>query len=148
MITYQQEFLATVEKDIRPLLEEDYEEIEQKKSLRKLNPDFEAYAEVEVIGGLKIFTCRDDGVLVGYMTVLLGPDLHDKGEFVAAQDVLFLTKSHRKGMTGVKLIRFAEKCLKEDGYKSLFITTTTEKAGKLMGKLGYQKLEEKFEKEL
>ena len=148
MITYQQEFLATIEKDIRPLLEEDYEEIEYNKSIRGLEPDWEAYGQLEYNRMLKIFSCRDSGKLVGYMTVFIGPNLHDKGNFVAAQDILFLTKEYRKGRTGLKLIKFAEDCLREDGFKSLFITTTTDEAARLMLGIGYELVEKKFEKEL
>lgn len=148
MITYQQEFLLTVEKDILPLLEEDYQEIEYNKNLRSLDPDWETYLTLEEHGKLKIFSCRDNGKLVGYLTVIVGVDLHDKKSKVVAQDILFLSKDYRKGRTGIKLVKFAEDCLREDGYKSFVITTTTEKAGRLMSALGYSKTEERFEKEL
>jgi hypothetical protein len=60
-----------------------------------------------------------------------------------------LGKSHRKGLVGAKLIRFSEKCLREDGYKYLTITTTTANPiDPLMKRLGYQKIEEKFERKL
>ena len=78
-LSYQQEFLNQVEDDIKPLLEKDWLEIEHSKSVRTLDPDWEAYYKVESSDMLRVFTVRDDNLLVGYFVVLLIPSLHNKG---------------------------------------------------------------------
>ena len=54
-----------------------------------------------------------------------------------------------KGLTGYKLFKFAERCLREDGIKVLHLTTTeANPIDAIMQKLGYNKIETKFEKVL
>ncbi len=50
---YQQEFLATVENDIRPLIQRHWEDIALNKDKIKLNPDWEAYQKLEQAGMLR-----------------------------------------------------------------------------------------------
>ena len=149
MISYQQEFLTTVASDISPLLKEDWDEIEHQKSRRPLKPDWEAYANLEMSGILKIFTARDDGNLIGYASCFLLPDIHSRGIVSANFEILFVTASHRKGSVGLKLMKFAEKCVKQDGAEFCFVTTTQQNsASKMMERLGYRAIETKFEKDL
>lgn len=148
MISYQQEFLATVAKDIAPLLKEDWEEIEHQKSRRPLNPDWEAYANLETSGILKIFTARDDGSLIGYASCFMLPDIHSRGILSANFEILFVSASHRNGAVGLRLMKFAEKCVRQDGAEFCFVTTTEQNsASKMMQRLGYKAIETKFEKE-
>ena len=41
----------------------------------------------------------------------------------AANDIIYLHKDFRKGFTGIKLIKFAEQALKEDGVSVLVVNT-------------------------
>ena len=149
LISYQQEFLATVANDIIPLLKEDWEEIEHQKSRRPLKPDWEAYANLELAGVLKIFTARDGGQLVGYVSCFLLPDIHSCGILSANFEILFVTASHRNSSVGIKLMKFAEKCVRQDGAEFCFVTTTQQNsASKMMKRLGYKAIETKFEKDL
>jgi GNAT superfamily N-acetyltransferase len=122
-VNYRQEFLIQVENDIRPLLEEHWEEIALNKDKIKLNPDWDAYHSLEEANALKIFTAREEGRLVGYFVVIVRPHLHYKDHLFATNDVIYLHPSHRKGRTGIKLVQFAEKCLREDGVSVLIINT-------------------------
>lgn len=136
-----------VQQEITELLELDYEEIEHDKEQRKLNPHWDMYSQIESLGRLYIFTARDKGTLVGYFTVVVHEDLHDKDRLCASQDIIFLKKEYRKGYTGIKLIRFGEGCLREDGLSHLVVTTTMKNPiGPLMKRLGYTLIEEKFER--
>lgn len=149
MIKYQQEFLSQVKSDIGPLLEEDWQEIEHNKHLYKLDPDWDIYGKLEEQGSLFIFTCRDGSKLVGYFVVVIIPSLHYKGSMIAAADVIFLSKEYRSGLAGYKLFKFAENCLREDGFKTLQVTTTERNPiDPLMERLGYSKIETKFERVL
>ena len=148
-ITYQQEFLDTVEKDIKPLLQDHWEEIAVNKSVIKMNPDWEAYHNLEDNGALKIFTARSDDTLIGYFVVLIRNHIHYKDHIFAANDVLFLKQEHRKGLTGAKLMKFAEKCLKDDGVSVLVVNTKRHKPfDGLLEWLGYSHVENVYSKYL
>ena len=123
MITYQQEFLETCVDDIQELIRLHWEEIATSKDKIKLNPDYDAYERLEQANILKIFTARDDGKLVGYFVVIVGVNLHYKDHLFAENDIIYLHKDYRKGFTGIKLIKFVEKYLKQDGVSVLKLNT-------------------------
>lgn len=123
MIKYQQEFLNQVESDSKYLLKLHWDEIALNKDHIKLNPDWESYYELEQSGKLRIFTARNKGNLVGYFVVIVSSNLHYKDHLFASNDIVYLHKDYRKGFTGIKLVKFAEKCLKEDGVSVLAINT-------------------------
>lgn len=148
-MNYQQEFLATVKTDIYHLLKLDWEEVEHNKSKFPLDPDWDTYYKLEDLGVLKIFTCRDSEKLVGYFVVHIMPNIHSKGTVIAVADIIYLLKSYRSGTTGYKLFKFAESCIREDGVSTLHVTTTEKNPiDPLMKRLGYSKVETKFEKVL
>lgn len=120
---FRQEFIDDVYTECQSLIDEHWQEIALHKDKIKLNPNWDAYRQLEGIGALRIFTARADGALVGYFAVLVDLNLHYQDHIFAKNDVLFLRKEHRKGMCGVKLIKFAEKCLKDDGVSVLAINT-------------------------
>jgi len=147
MVKYQQEFLPTVKSDIQYLLKEHWEEIALNKIKIRLNPDWDAYESLEQQGKLKIFTARDEETLVGYFVVLMGVNLHYKDHIFAANDVIYLSAKHRKGLTGVKLIKFAETCLKQDGVSVLSINTKVHRPfDKIMDYLNFNLIERVYSK--
>jgi GNAT superfamily N-acetyltransferase len=148
-IKYQQEFLATVKDEIVPLLNSHWEEIALNKDKIKLNPDWEAYDNLEQVDKLKIFTARDDNKLVGYFVVIVGVNIHYKDHLFASNDIIYLSPEHRKGFTGIRLIKFAEKCLKQDGISVLTINTKVHQPfDKLMDFLKFRKIERVYSKYL
>jgi len=126
-VKYQQEFLDSVVDDIRPLLESHWEEVALNKEKIKINPDWDTYYALQEQGKLDIFTARDEGVLVGYFVVFVSQHIHYKDHLFANNDLIYLAPSHRKGFTGVNLVKFAEACLKEDGVSVLTVNTTNRK---------------------
>ena len=146
-IKYQQEFLHSVVEDIKPLLEEHWEEVALNKDKIKINPDWEAYFSLESQGKLDIFTARDEGVLVGYFVVFVYAHIHYKDHLFAKNDLIYLSPSHRKGFTGIRLIKFAEKCLKEDGVSVLVVNTKNHRPfHKVMQFLGFSSSETLYSK--
>lgn len=146
-IKYQQEFLLTVVEDAKPLLEKHWEEIAVNKGVIKLNPDWDAYYDLEQNGLLKIFTAREDTKLIGYFVVIVRKHIHYKDHLFAANDIIYLSPEYRKGMIGAKLIKFAEKCLKEDGVSVLLINTKTHKPfDNLLSWLGFKHVESIYSK--
>lgn len=147
MINYQQEFLVTARPDAQKLIEDHWEEIALNKDKIALNPDWDAYQDLELSGKLKIFTARDKDKLVGYFVVLVGPNLHYKDHLFAVNDILYLDKEYRKGRTGIKLIKFAERCLKTDGVSVLNINTKVHKPFDiLMEHMGFGLVERVYSK--
>ena len=140
MITYQQEFLSSSEgKDREKLLNAHWEEVALNKDKIKLNPDYDRYYELEELGILKIFTVRDSGSLVGYFACFVMPHLHYKDHYFATNDVIYISPEHRRGFTALKLIKFAEKCLKEDGVSVIQINTKAHKSfSPLLERMGYK----------
>ena len=148
-LKYQQEFLDTFIPEVLELAEKDWAEVQHDNIAVKLNPDWDIYKSLEKQGSLYVFTCRDDNKLVGYFTALIVPNLHSKGSFKVMNDAIFLDKPYRKGFAGVRLIKFAEDCIKQDGHSTLLINTTElNPIDKLMDRLGYTKVVTSFEKEL
>lgn len=146
-ITYQQESIASYRQEAEALLELHWEEIALNKHAIKLNPDWDAYYQLEDTGHLKIFTARSDGKLVGYFVVICRNHLHYKDDVFAFNDVLYLHKDYRKGLAGAKLMKFAEKCLKEDGISVLVVNTKRHKPFDiLLSWLGYKHAENVYTK--
>ena len=139
---YQQEFLDQVKDDILSLLDLHYKEIALNQDKIKLNPDWDVYSELEQQGKLKIFTARDNDTLVGYFVVVTGVNMHYKDHTFACNDIIYLHKDYRKGFAGIKLIKFAKKCLTEDGVSVLAINTKVHQPfDKVLERLGFNLIE-------
>lgn len=146
---FQQELLHQVYDDIQDLLKVHWEEIALNKDFIKLNPDWEQYEKAEQEGILKGFTAREDGKLVGYFVTIVQRSLHYSDYIFATNDVIFLHPEYRKGLAGWRLVKFAEKCLKEDGVSILFINTKVHKPfDALVTRMGYNLVERVYSKRL
>ena len=148
-ITYQQEPLFKVVPDVIELAYLDWEEMYHDKESYPFDPDWDLYYLLEDSGALLVFTARDSGKLIGYFSVVIGPNLHSKGKFVVSNDIIYLHKDYRKGLIGVKLFKFSEACLAESGYNQLQVNTSERNnIDNLLKRLDYTKIETKFEKRL
>jgi|TARA_R110000850_G_scaffold269664_1_gene402061 GNAT superfamily N-acetyltransferase len=149
MIKYQQEFLSQVQSDIEPLINLHWKEIALNQDNIKLNPDWEAYANLEAEGKLQIFTAREGDLLVGYFVVTLGYNIHYKDHLCASNDVIYMHKDYRKGFAGIRLIKFAEKVLREDGVSTLTINTKIHQPfDKVLERLKFKPIERVYSKYL
>jgi GNAT superfamily N-acetyltransferase len=117
------ENLARVRREIEPLIKQHYDDIALNKDIIKLNPDWEGYARLDNINALRVYTARKDGELVGYFVVIVSKSLHYRDHLFANNDIIFLAKSARKGLTGVKLIKYAIESLAAEGITKLHINT-------------------------
>lgn len=119
MVSYRKEFLYEVVNEVDGLLQEHYLELTRNKERVKLAPMWEDYAALERMGRFVVFTAREGSRLVGYSAFFLNKHMHYEALTVAQNDVLFLTKAHRLGMTGIRLIKFCEAELKALGAQKL-----------------------------
>ena len=143
------ENLAKVRREIEPLLEEHWKEIALNKEIIKLNPDWRAYAELDSINALRIYTARKEGKLMGYFVILVSRSLHYKDHLFANNDIVFLRKSARRGLTGLKLVKFAVESLQAEGVTKLHVNTKTHQPfDPIMERLGFEEIETVFSKVL
>ena len=148
-LKYQQEFVGQVKDECQYLIELHWNEIALNKDVIKLNPDWEAYQDLEDKQKLRVFTARDEGKLVGYFVVIVGANLHYKDHLFASNDIIYLHNDYRKGFAGVRLIKFAERCLKEDGVSVLTINTKVHQPfDRLLDRLKFSKIERVYSKYL
>ena len=136
------EALAQVKREAEPLLQQHYEEIALNKDKIKLNPDWRAYAELDKINALRVFTARKDGKLMGYFVIIVSKSLHYRDHLFANNDIIFLTKAARKGQTGVKLIKFALDALEAEGVTKVHINTKAHQPfDAILERLGFEEIE-------
>tara|TARA_E500000318_G_C3395514_1_gene147689 strand:- start:67 stop:537 length:471 start_codon:yes stop_codon:yes gene_type:complete len=146
-IEFNREDYFEIKEEIKPLLEEHWEEIALNKDKIKLNPDWDLYRKIYEDGSLGIYTAREDGQLVGYFVVIVTPNIHYKDHLFATNDIIFLRKDHRKGRTGINLIKFAEDDLKKFNVSVMVINVKTHKPfDRVLEWLGFKKIEHNFSK--
>lgn len=145
---YQHENYGNVKKDIKPLIIKHWEEIALNQDIIELNPDWDAYAKLDMGGSLRVFTVRTDNEqLVGYFVVIVSRSLHYSDHLFANNDIIFLLPEYRKGTTGIKLIDFAERELKAEGVTSLNINTKDHQSfDAILLRRGYQMIERVYSK--
>lgn len=144
---YQEESYFDVKDDIKPLLEKHWDESALHKDKIKIDPDWNAYEIAYTHGILKIYTARDDGLLVGYLIVSVVPNMHSKSHILASCDLIFVLPEARKGITGYKLIKYAETKLKKLGVSVFNINTLVHAPfDSLMERMSYNLVERSYSK--
>ena len=104
--------LATVDEmlaEAQTLFDEHYEEIARNKHVMVLKPDEITYRKSEEMGSIFILSARQDDVLIGYSVNFVSNHLHYADLKLAQNDLLFISKEHRGGRVGLKLIKETEK---------------------------------------
>jgi GNAT superfamily N-acetyltransferase len=112
-----------------PLLEEHYAELATVPDIMLLKPDVERYQTLEAAGNLFAIGMFDTHVdahvdagvetLVGYSVNIVCTNLHYGDLLMCQNDLLFVRKSHRRGMTGMRLITATERAAKDRGVKMM-----------------------------
>ena len=107
---FSRESLEQCLADIQVLLEDHHRDVGEKI---RLDPDFEVYRQMEP--SLRIYTARREGLLIGYAAfIVCATNLHHKGLKSAANDALYVKPACR-GITGSRLMAYAETALKDEG---------------------------------
>lgn len=96
-----------------------WEELAKNKQLMVLNLDVQRYAQLERAGMLFGIWAYEGDDIVGYSINVFGTNLHYADLVYAQNDLLFVSKEHRTGTTGLKLIKETERVAKERGAKML-----------------------------
>jgi len=119
MITFNVEPVLDCKEEMLSLLDEHYEELTLNKHVVKLNPNWEEYDRREKQGKFVYITASDEGKLIGYSAWFVDYHIHYADLLVASNDVIFLKKEYRQGMTGIKLIKYSEKVMREMGVNKI-----------------------------
>ena len=138
LVLEQVELTPDLVEEALPLIQAHWEEVNANDKY-EINPDWYQYFELQVAGMLKVFTARYDGELVGYMSWFVSLSMHKAGVYVANEDALFVKKTKRGMMAGMKLIKFSEEFLRENTKANTFVlrVKTTHDFGKYLTRLGY-----------
>ena len=146
-VKFAQEFLISCRDEAQVLIQQHWQEIAMHKSKIKLNPNWAAYEALEASGQLSIFTARLKGELVGYFVTINTPNPHYKDHVFAANDVLYLSPIARRGWAGLGLIKFAERCLRDDGVSVMAINTKVHRPfDAVLKRLGFEQAERVYTK--
>lgn len=105
MVTYQVEKLADMLDELKPLLEDHYDEISMKYS--PLNPDYDKYIMVEEMGMLRVVTARKDGQLVGYFITFVHYNMHYRDMIYGVNDIVYIQPEYRGSSVGYRLFKYA-----------------------------------------
>lgn len=135
--------------EISPLLEEHWKEIATFNDI-PLDPDVERYNAIEDAGGLRCYTVRVKGRLVGYAVFAITGGLHYKSSKMAWQDVLFVLPEYRVGRIGAGLILYTESELAKEGVLAIYHheKLAAPQLGLILRRIGYQTVENIWVKRL
>jgi hypothetical protein len=139
---FAHESFTNVKSEIKPLIEEHWKEIALHKDAIKLNPDWKGYARLADVGGLRVYTARQEGELVGYFVLIVSRSLHYMDHLFANNDIIFIKKGHRKGTAGIKLIKYAVEKLKKEGVTLININSKNHQSfGPVLQRLEFEHIE-------
>ena len=138
-LKFQCEPVLLVKPEMEPMLEDHYQELTLHKDKIKLAPDWELYDRMEKAQQFYLLTARDgdSNELLGYSAWFVKPHIHYKETIVAANDVLFLRKDQRTGMTGIKLIKFSEQEMRKYAHKITWHVKGEPDFRPILHRLGY-----------
>lgn len=146
MITFAVEPLLDVQEAIISIMDEQQAEMGIYKDT-KADPNWNLYSMLYDLGHLMIFTIRKSGVLLGYAVFIIAQNPHYQTKMQAEHDLLWLAPSSRKGLLGVRFMKFILKTLREDERMVEVIGFTSSEAypiAPLLKRLGFKPSEQKF----
>lgn len=105
-LSFQWERFSFISRELPPLFRRHWNEIALNKEAVPLDPDWNKYYDLDLLGLLAVLTARTrKGTLVGYYFVVLGPHLHYVSTKWGHTDMFWLDPAHRRGWTGIRMIR-------------------------------------------
>ena len=145
MTDFAREAVADVLEEIKPLLEMHWREIAHYQDI-DLNPDWDWYLKFP---GVRVFTARRDGVLIGYAVFFVGPNRHYRQSIQAMQDILFLHPDYRGTTIGPRLVWYSDMQLKAEGVQAVYHhVKVAHDFGPLLKRFGYELVDAVWAKRL
>lgn len=116
MLTFAVESFFWMERELKGLIVEHWQEVTSNPDTMPIDPAWETYRELDSIGRLFCLSARNERKeLVGYVIHLVYPALHYKNILMASDDAHFLKKEYRKGSAALRMFRAVEGELKKMG---------------------------------
>jgi GNAT superfamily N-acetyltransferase len=109
------------------LLRAHFTESASHKEILDFNNNHEAYRQLEKAGRLLILIVREEGAIVGYLTLITGPCPRDIAKTMIQDDIIYSVPRLRKKLIGYKMIAYALNFAKISGFR---IAALREKATK------------------
>jgi len=108
----------------------------------------DSYRELEARGLLQVLSATHEGLLVGFLTLLV-PVLPHYGVAVAVSESFFVARSHRGTGAGLKLLRAAEDLARRLGSPGLLVSAPFEgDLFKVLPRIGYAETNRVFFKKV
>jgi GNAT superfamily N-acetyltransferase len=138
MISLQRELLFEAIDELSELVKLHYEEVALHKENVPLAPMWERYSHLEAADAFVLYTARMDGKLIGYSAFFINRHMHYGDTVMAHNDVIFMHPDHRRGVAGIKLIKFCEQQLRDSGVvKITWHVKTNKDWKKILERMGY-----------
>lgn len=124
LLISEADFEEVIDKLI-PLTQKHWDEIGHPGTDFKLKLDMRQYTAYNREGLYRVFTVfdTDKDQYVGYLGCLIHPLPHSENIIAAITDAIFLLPEYRKGTLGIRLVKYAEKALKDLGVHVLELGT-------------------------
>jgi len=104
-------------------LVEEYVAESRPEEMPRHNPDMAGYKRLEAVGMLSVLGAYDGDELVGFIIIMVAPVPHYGSDAkLATTESYFVALAHRRGGTGLKLLRAAEARAKEMGAVVMFVS--------------------------
>lgn len=123
MVTFAVEPWLEVKDEMSALWPRHWSEVALDHEAIPLDPDLVLYDYMATAGILHCVIAREAGRIIGYHLSIVKPHLHYRSSLHAHTDVYYIEPEHRKGMTGVRLFKEAEKSLVARGVKKMITGT-------------------------
>lgn len=98
-----------------------WDECGNDKELFNYDPDWSRYARMEKADILRFVSVRENDNLVGYASIIITDNLHDKKICCAIIQDIFIMPKKRKGGTADRLLYFIEKLMMSINVKHISI---------------------------
>ena len=148
-ITYQTESFKAIVGDLKEIIAIHHKELGVYNDRISLEVMWEKYFSLEDAGVLHVLTARDGDKLIGYYISMVYPHLHYASELFSINDILFIHPDYRKGFTGIKLLKEAEKQMRNLGVTVISLGFKTYAPfDKILDRLGWDFTEKIYTKYL
>jgi GNAT superfamily N-acetyltransferase len=101
------------------------------------SPDFSRYLSLDLSGHLLVCTAREEGVIIGFMFVVVNEHIDHTGFLWALITWYYVHPAYRGAGAGSKLLDFIETFLKERNVKVIEASEKVLKKHGLFAKRGY-----------
>ena len=144
-LTSQVEKFHEIARELPPLFERHYREIALDQDSIPLDPDWDRYLQMSIVGMLRVTTARAGDTLAGYIFNLVGPHLHYRSTLFANLEMFWLDPVYRGGSFSLHWFRANADMLRELGVKRVTVETKNGymdgRVGLIFKRLGYKPIE-------